>query len=43
LTTANAVMMALAERLGRGAAHHAVQCACKCALDEHTPLIEMLT
>ena len=37
-----AVMMALAEKLGRAAAHHAVQHACARALDERLPLIDVL-
>jgi 3-carboxy-cis,cis-muconate cycloisomerase len=39
---AEAVMMALAEKLGRSAAHHAVQHACARALDERVPLIDVL-
>jgi 3-carboxy-cis,cis-muconate cycloisomerase len=39
---AEAVMMALAEKLGRSAAHHAVQHACARALDERLPLIDVL-
>jgi 3-carboxy-cis,cis-muconate cycloisomerase len=43
LIMAEAVMMALAEKLGRGAAHHAVQYACARALDDHRPLIDVLS
>jgi 3-carboxy-cis,cis-muconate cycloisomerase len=42
LIMAEAVMMALAPKLGRGAAHHAVQHACARALDERRPLVEVL-
>jgi 3-carboxy-cis,cis-muconate cycloisomerase len=42
LIMAEAVMMALAEKLGRAAAHHAVQHACARALDEGRPLVEVL-
>lgn len=43
LIMAEAVMMALAEKLGRGAAHHAVQYACARSLDDHRPLIDVLS
>jgi 3-carboxy-cis,cis-muconate cycloisomerase len=42
LIMAEAVMMALAEKLGRSAAHHAVQHACARALDERRPLVDVL-
>jgi 3-carboxy-cis,cis-muconate cycloisomerase len=42
LIMAEAVMMALAEKLGRSAAHHAVQHACARALDERRPLFDVL-
>jgi 3-carboxy-cis,cis-muconate cycloisomerase len=42
LIMAEAVMMALAERIGRSAAHHAVQHACARALDERRPLVDVL-
>jgi 3-carboxy-cis,cis-muconate cycloisomerase len=42
LIMAEAVMMALAEKLGRAAAHHAVQHACARALDEHRQLLDVL-
>jgi 3-carboxy-cis,cis-muconate cycloisomerase len=42
LITAEAVMMALAEKLGRAAAHHAVQHACARALDEQRQLVDVL-
>ncbi|HEV2547685.1 MAG TPA: 3-carboxy-cis,cis-muconate cycloisomerase [Stellaceae bacterium] len=42
LIMAEAVMMALAEKLGRGAAHHAVQHACARALDEGRALVDVL-
>jgi len=42
LIVAEAAMMALAGRMGRGAAHHAVQHACDRALAEGLPLAEAL-
>ena len=42
LIMAEAVMMALAEKLGRAAAHHSVQHACARALSEHRPLVAVL-
>jgi 3-carboxy-cis,cis-muconate cycloisomerase len=42
LIMAEAVMMALAEKIGRDAAHHAVQQACERAIDEKRPLVEVL-
>ena len=42
LVMAERVMMALAEQLGRDAAHHLVQAACQQALAEHRPLREIL-
>ncbi len=42
LIMAEAVMMALAEKIGRDAAHHAVQQACERAVDQKLPLVEVL-
>lgn len=42
LIVAEAVMMALAPRTGRGAAHDLVYAACRAALDKGTPLIDQL-
>ena len=42
LIMAEAVMMALAEKIGRDAAHHAVQLACDRAIAEKRPLVEIL-
>lgn len=42
LIMAEAVMMALAEQIGRDAAHHEVQAACDRALAERRPLVDML-
>jgi 3-carboxy-cis,cis-muconate cycloisomerase len=42
LIMAEAVMMGLAEALGRGEAHHVVNHACDVALAEHVPLAEAL-
>ena len=42
LIVAEAVMMALAEHIGRGPAHDVVYAACRAALDEGTPLIDQL-
>jgi 3-carboxy-cis,cis-muconate cycloisomerase len=42
LIMAEAVMMALAEKTGRGTAHHAVQEACDRALAEGKPLLDTL-
>jgi len=42
LIMAEAVMMALAEQIGRDAAHHAVQLACDRALARQLPLVEVL-
>ncbi|GAC1587736.1 MAG: 3-carboxy-cis,cis-muconate cycloisomerase [Candidatus Velthaea sp.] len=36
------VAMALAGRIGKAAAHHAVEAACACAFDEREPLIDVL-
>ena len=43
LIVAEAVMMGLAPKLGRGAAHDAVHHACDVALEEHVPLAEALS
>jgi 3-carboxy-cis,cis-muconate cycloisomerase len=42
LIMAEAVMMALAEKIGRDAAHHAVQRACDRAIARDRPLVDML-
>jgi 3-carboxy-cis,cis-muconate cycloisomerase len=42
LIMAEAVMMALAEKIGRDAAHHAVQLACDRAIAQKRPLVEVL-
>jgi 3-carboxy-cis,cis-muconate cycloisomerase len=42
LIVAEAVMMALASRIGRGAAHDIVYAACRGALEEGTPLLAQL-
>src|SRR6185437_13260550 len=42
LIMAEAVMMALAEKTGRDAAHHAVQLACDRAIERKRPLVEVL-
>ncbi len=42
LIMAEAVMMALAEKIGRDAAHHAVQQACDRAIEQRRPLVEVL-
>jgi 3-carboxy-cis,cis-muconate cycloisomerase len=42
LIMAEAVMMALAEKIGRDAAHHTVQQACERAIDEKRPLVAVL-
>ena len=42
LIMAEAVIMALAEKLGRSAAHHAVQHACDHALRDRRPLVDVL-
>lgn len=42
LIMAEAVMMALALRIGRDAAHHAVQLACDRAIEQKRPLVEVL-
>jgi 3-carboxy-cis,cis-muconate cycloisomerase len=42
LIMAEAVMMALAEKIGRDAAHHVVQQACERAIDQRRRLIEVL-
>ncbi|HXY99435.1 MAG TPA: 3-carboxy-cis,cis-muconate cycloisomerase [Stellaceae bacterium] len=42
LIMAEAVMMALAEKIGRDAAHHAVQRACDRAIEQKRPLVEVL-
>ena len=42
LIVAEAVMMALAEKLGRGAAHDLVYAACRSALDKNTTLLAQL-
>ena len=39
---AEAVMMRLAEEIGRDAAHHKVQKACDLALETRRPLVEVL-
>ena len=42
LIMAEAVMMALAEKIGRDAAHHAVQQACDRAIEHKRPLVDVL-
>jgi 3-carboxy-cis,cis-muconate cycloisomerase len=42
LIVAEAVMMALAEHIGRGAAHDVVYAACRAAAEQGTPLIDQL-
>jgi 3-carboxy-cis,cis-muconate cycloisomerase len=42
LIMAEAVMMALAEEIGRDAAHHAVQKACDRAIEQKRPLVDVL-
>jgi 3-carboxy-cis,cis-muconate cycloisomerase len=42
LIVAEAVMMALAEHIGRGAAHDIVYAACRAAAEQGTPLIDQL-
>ena len=42
LIVAEAVMMALAPKTGRGAAHDLVYACCRAALDKGTPLIAQL-
>ena len=42
LIMAEAVMMALAEKIGRDRAHHAVQHACERAIEQKRPLVEVL-
>jgi 3-carboxy-cis,cis-muconate cycloisomerase len=42
LIMAEAVMMALAPKIGRDAAHHLVQQACDRAIDQKKPLVEVL-
>ncbi|MGO8915519.1 MAG: 3-carboxy-cis,cis-muconate cycloisomerase [Stellaceae bacterium] len=42
LIMAEAVMMALAEKTGRDAAHHAVQKACDRAIEQKRPLVDVL-
>jgi 3-carboxy-cis,cis-muconate cycloisomerase len=42
LIVAEAVMMALAEHIGRGAAHDIVYAACRAAAEQGTPLIDKL-
>lgn len=42
LIMAEAVMMALAEKIGRDAAHHAVQKACDRAIEQKRPLVDVL-
>jgi 3-carboxy-cis,cis-muconate cycloisomerase len=42
LILSEAIMMALAEKIGRTAAHHAVQHACDAALTQHRPIADIL-
>jgi 3-carboxy-cis,cis-muconate cycloisomerase len=42
LIVAEAVMMALAEHIGRGTAHDVVYAACRAAVEQGTPLIDQL-
>jgi 3-carboxy-cis,cis-muconate cycloisomerase len=42
LIMAEAVMMSLAEKIGRDAAHHSVQRACDRAIEHHRPLVDVL-
>jgi 3-carboxy-cis,cis-muconate cycloisomerase len=42
LIMAEAVMMALAEKIGRDAAHHTVQHACDRAIEQHRALVDVL-
>jgi 3-carboxy-cis,cis-muconate cycloisomerase len=42
LIMAEAVMMALAEKMGRDAAHHDVQLACDRAIEQRRPLVDVL-
>jgi 3-carboxy-cis,cis-muconate cycloisomerase len=42
LIVAEAVMMALAEHIGRGRAHDIVYAACRAAIEQETPLIDQL-